>query len=333
MAFQDNLLVRLHKWAIRQDENFLTETFAYLLEYLAENEPEAAAEIVARITGRIITLSPHHMRVLDVQTQIGGEEGITDIELRTGQHFVIIEVKIEAQATEEQLRWYRRRLDHSPVTLKGLVLLTRYPAVMVAGADHYLRWYEVAELIGLESSRYQFKATSQFLVDQFLGFLKARNMTMGQVTWEMTTGVRSLRNLVEMLYEAAAACDVRAEIRGHSEAIQVFLDGRKYIAEIRYNAPELLRFGTSSAPVDPRKVEELGIGTTWQWRDDRTKVGWERDINLESEDVHFFARSKASQMQFLEQFLRENLEYAKKVVVTETGGNQSSPEPLTDDER
>jgi hypothetical protein len=204
---------------------------------------------------------------------------------------------------------------------------------MVAGADHYLRWYEVAELIGLESSRYQFKATSQFLVDQFLGFLKARNMTMGQVTWEMTTGVRSLRNLVEMLYEAAAACDVRAEIRGHSEAIQVFLDGRKYIAEIRYNAPELLRFGTSSAPVDPRKVEELGIGTTWQWRDDRTKVGWERDINLESEDVHFFARSKASQMQFLEQFLRENLEYAKKVVVTETGGNQSSPEPLTDDER
>src|ERR1700722_2549593 len=99
-GFQNNLLVRLHKWAVRHDENFLTETFAYLLEYLAENEPEAAAEIVARITSGIITLSPQHMRVLEVRTQISGEEGIPDIELRTGQHFVIIEVKSEAEATE-----------------------------------------------------------------------------------------------------------------------------------------------------------------------------------------------------------------------------------------
>ncbi len=181
----------------------------------------------------------------------------------------------------------------------GLILLTRYPAP-VPGADHYFRWYHVAEWIYQESSKYKFKAESQFLVEQFLGFLKARNMTMGQVTWEMTTGVRSLRNLVDMLYEAAAACGLRAQLGGSAASIFVFLDGRKYSAGIRYNAPELLRFATWNAPVDPKKVEELGIGTTWQWTDDKTKVGWERETNLESEDVHFFARSKASQMQFLE---------------------------------
>src|ERR1022692_2861743 len=204
-AFQNNLLVRLHKWAFRQDENFLTVTFAYPLEYLAENEAEAAAEIVSRITGGIIILSPQHMRVLEERTQISGEEVIPDIELRTGQHFVIIEVKSQAKASEDQLRRYRRLLDQSPVASKGLVLLTRYP-VSVVGADHYMRWYQIAEWIGLESSRYRFKATSEFLVNQFLGFLKARNMTMGQITWELPIGVRSLRTLTDMLYEAAAAC-------------------------------------------------------------------------------------------------------------------------------
>ena len=49
-AFQNNLLVRLHKWAFRQDENFLTETFAYVLEYLCEHEPEAASDIIFRLT-------------------------------------------------------------------------------------------------------------------------------------------------------------------------------------------------------------------------------------------------------------------------------------------
>ena len=253
------------------------------------------------------------MRVLEVRTQIGGEEGIPDIELRTGQHFVIIEVKSEADATEDQLRRYRRLLDQSTVQSKGLILLTRYP-VSVVGADHYLRWYQVAELIGLESSRYQFKATSQFLVDQFLGFLKARNMTMGQVTWEMTTGVRSLRNLADMLYEAATACQLKAQIRGNPYWIGIHLDGRQYWAGISFSAPERLVFGTDYASVDPEAAVALGVGSCGEWQDKGGHEWW-RDVDLESEEIHFFARSKASQMQFLEQFLRENYDLAKKVTI------------------
>ena len=331
-SLQNNLLVRLHKWAVRQDENFLTEIFAYLLEYLAENEPEAATELISRITGGIIAISAQHIRSLEIRTQVTGEEGIPDIELRTGQHFVIIEVKSEAEATERQLEQYRRLLDASALASKGLILLTRYPAA-VAGADHCFRWYQVAEWIYQESSKYRFKAESQFLVEQFLGFLKARNMTMGQVTWEMTTGIRSLRNLVDMLYEAAAACNLTAKIIGSSDGISVILDGGKYASGIRYSNPEFIRFLTWNVPVDPEKVKQLGVGTTWQWMTNKKKVGWEINTNLESEDVHFFARSKASQMQFLEQFLRENLELAKKVIVEESDEQPSALEKVDSEER
>jgi hypothetical protein len=287
--------------------------------------------LVARITGGVITLSPQQVRSLEIRTQISGDDGIPDIELRTAQHFVIIEVKSEAEATENQLRKYRRTLDSSGVAYTGLILLTRYPS-SVNGADHYFRWYHVAELIYQESSKYKFTAESQFLVEQFLGFLKSRNMTMGQVTWEMTTGVRSLRNLVDMLYEAAAACGLKAQIAGNRDMMFVYLDGKKYWAGIRYSNPELIHFATWNARADAQKVEELGIGTTFQWFNDKTQCGWQRDINLESEDVHFFARSKASQMQFLEQFLRENLELAKKVVTKDSGEQLASPEQTADDD-
>ena len=156
---------------------------------------------------------------------------------------------------------------------------------------------------------------------------------MGQVTWEMTTGVRSLRNLVDMLYEAAAACGLKSQIAGNRDMMFVYLDGKKYWAGIRYSSPEFIHFATWNAKADAQMVEELGIGTTFQWFNDKTQCGWQRDVNLESEDIHFFARSKASQMQFLEQFLRENLELAKKVIVPEVGDHQSAPVQPGDDER
>jgi hypothetical protein len=320
-AFQNNLLVRLHKWAVRQDENFLTEVFAFLLNHLAESEPEAATEIVARITGGAICLSPQQIRVLEVRTQITGEEGIPDIELRTAQHFVIIEVKNEAEATQDQLNRYRRLLDQSPVASKGLILLTRYP-VNVSGADYYLRWYQVAEYLEQESRKYVFKPASQFLIDQCLGFLKARNMTMSQVTWELPTGIRSMRTLAEMLAEAAAACGLRASIKGNSDWIGIFLDGKLFWAGIVFDSPERLVFGTHYANVNPELAEALGVGFVYEW-DSKDGHEWRRDIDLEAEEIHFFARSKASQMQFLEQFLRENLELAKKII--EKGADPEQP--------
>ena len=315
-SVQNNLFMRLRKWAVRQDENFLTETFAYLLEYLAENEPEAAAEIVARVTGAIVMLSPQQIRGLIIRTQISGDEGIPDIELRTAEHFVIIEVKSEAEVTENQLGRYRRVLQASEVDSKGLVLLTRYPT-SVPGADHYFRWYQVAEWIHQEASKYRFKAVSQFLVDQFLGFMKARNMTMSQITWELPTGVRSMRALADMLYEAAVACQLKAQIRGNSYWIGIHVDGRQYWAGISFFAPERLVFGTDYAPVDSEAAEALGVGSNGRMAG-QTRSRMVARNRPRIGRIHFFARSKASQMQFLEQFLRENYDLAKKITVPGT---------------
>jgi hypothetical protein len=65
---QTNLLVRLHKWAHRQDENFLTETFAYVIQYLIEEEPQAAAGLLRSLTDGFLDLQPKEARAVTVRT-------------------------------------------------------------------------------------------------------------------------------------------------------------------------------------------------------------------------------------------------------------------------
>src|SRR5262249_57144768 len=98
----------------------------------------------------------------------------------------IVEVKSQSEVNAEQLGRYRRFLEGSRAGSTALVLLTRYPAAVAesgARPDAFVRWYQVAEWLQQERHRYAFQAVSAFLVDQFLAFLTARNMTMGQVTW------------------------------------------------------------------------------------------------------------------------------------------------------
>ena len=77
MAFQNNLLVRLHKWA--DDENFMTESFVHLLEYLRTNEPELAAELISQITRGTIRLSTSELTTLQIKTQVHHGNAIPDI--------------------------------------------------------------------------------------------------------------------------------------------------------------------------------------------------------------------------------------------------------------
>ena len=54
----NNVFLRLHKWAWRQDENFLTESLAVVLEHLLVLAPAVGVRLVARLTGGFIDLPP-----------------------------------------------------------------------------------------------------------------------------------------------------------------------------------------------------------------------------------------------------------------------------------
>jgi hypothetical protein len=313
----NNLLLRLHKWAWRQDENFLTESFAHLLSHLVEEEVEAGIRLLDSITGGLLELIPDEHPLVGIRTQVITAEGTPDLEIRVGtRKMALVEVKSESKARVTQFEKYRRMLRESGVPRTALVLLSRYPVSLMEAVekpDWFVRWYQVAEWLEQERGRYVFKPTSKYLVDQFVEFLGARNMTMSQVTWDLTGGIRALRTLGDMLLEVAHACGLHATPSGNRNSLGVFLEKKAYWIRINYDRPEALHFTTYNRVIDPAKAEAAGLEGWFKWPGAETWFGWERWLNLDAEEVHFFARTKASQMQLLEGFLRECLDIVRSI--------------------
>jgi hypothetical protein len=245
-------------------------------------------------------------------------EGRPDLVIQTIDCLVYIEAKVESGLGHRQLDRYRSELKQSGLATTGLVLLTRYPVSVDASEakpDVHIRWHEVAQWLEVELGQQSItNQISKYLVEQFIGFLKARNMTMEQVGWELGRGIQALQNLLDMLYEVASACKVQAEKQTSWEDIGYNLDKRKYWVGIHYpDQPVSLAFFTR-CPIDKSKAERLGIGqvrTDVVWAAD--KMAWANWLSLDSEEIHFFARSKASQMQCLETFLMQCLEAARSI--------------------
>jgi hypothetical protein len=93
----NNLFLRLHKWASRQDENFLTESLAVVLEQLLVLAPAVGTRLVAGLTGDFIKLPPEDASAIELHTQVEAGQGRPDLEIRSPHRLVWIEVKAESE--------------------------------------------------------------------------------------------------------------------------------------------------------------------------------------------------------------------------------------------
>jgi hypothetical protein len=324
-----NLFARLHKWAVRQDENFLTESLAVVLEQLLILAPEAGVRLVSRLTGGFIEVNSASAAIIEIRTQVETGQGRPDLEITSKDRLAWIEVKAEAQLRTGQLEGYRVLLGETGVGQTRLVLLTQYPEVFLSDEsrpDLEIRWFEFAdwlelELAGVEAAN----EVAGFLARQFLDFLKERNMNLTQVGKYMPEGVRALANMLNMLLEAAVACKVSTEKSSSWKSIGFLLDGRKYWIGLGYDDPEKLVFVTRCR-IDRDAATRLGEGELLDENWVPGRYRWCRRVELSSENVHFFERSKVSQMRWLEGFLRECLDQARSIETPEQPPIPDDPE-------
>jgi hypothetical protein len=311
-----NLFARLHKWATRQDENFLTESLAVVLVQWLILAPEVGVRLVSRLTSGFVDLAPGDASAIEIHTQVETGSGRPDLEISTKDRLVWIEVKVESPLRAGQLEGYRVLLAESGIKQTRLVLLTQYPEVFQADEtrpDLEVRWFELADW--LESELPAVEAANEiasFLARQFLGFLRERNMNLTQVGKYMPEGVRALANMLNMLNEAAIACKVPAKQAASWEYIGLRLDGQKYWFGLTYENPDELWFGTRCR-IDPEAAARLGEGELGEENWIPGRYRWWRGAELASESIHFFERSKVSQIRWLESFLRECLDMARSI--------------------
>jgi hypothetical protein len=323
-----NLFARLHKWASRQDENFLTEALAVVLQTLLEREPACGMRLIGALTGGFIGPEAKDPSRVEIGTQIETAEGRPDLEISTPERLAVAEVKVEAGLRRGQLEGYREYLRASQLAETRLVLLTKYPPNLKAGdesPDLVVRWYEVADWIEQEVAGQSIQEpVSVYLCEQFHSFLRERNMAITHVGWQLKEGGRALQNFMVMLQETARACQIPEKSYMSVDQVGYTLQGGRYWFGIMLAEPEKLWFATRGR-IDPDAARRLGIGSVEPDEPGNRVPGgmrWWRAGELESEEVHFYLLSKVKQIQWLEKFLRECLELARQIEIPD-----STPDP------
>ena len=317
---EGNLLRTLHRWATAQDENFTTDAFAHLLRHLVSEEPEAAARVLARITGRecwdSLLQAPPESRRVETVTQGPVAEGVLDIKVEAPGVLVYIEVKTGSDVNPDQLRRYRAELERAVAHEKVLVLLTRKHVDLTripTRLDNAVRWFQVGEWLEelkLANQNEKSRVTA-YLIRQFTGFLKERGMSVDKVTWQLTDGVRSLVYLKQMLYEAVSnfGCEEIGQVGAQETCGWSFVKGKVlYNVAMKYSEPGILHF--KACGVNKSRAEQIGYGSVepCKTKEGKNSYAWCHRLDLGSEEVHFFARTKSNQIQRIEQFLRESIQ-------------------------
>lgn len=304
-----NIFNRLYKWSGRQDENFTTEAFIYVLLHLQQVDHEAATVLLHKLTDSKLSLNKEQIEFIQIKTQSSTDQGRPDIEIRFHNMLIFIEVKVSSDFEETQISRYRSELIKSGLDNTLLITITKYPYPFyqkdaAEQPDINIRWHQIADWLRDLTLSHQ---TSTFLINQFINFLIKRGIAMDKVSWELSNGISSFQSLLTMINEALTAQKI--PIYRASAAWDwygYYVDDKKLFVGLYLNKPNLVTISTEVA-LKQGIDTPISIGKVDNGR-------WQNDLDLESEEIHFFARTKASQVECLETFLQNSFNFAKKLI-------------------
>lgn len=185
------LLNKLHRWARGQDENFTTDSFVHLLQYLLRYEAEAGRRLVAALTG---SRSPSWLPLdacknVTVRSQAQTNYGTPDIEISRKGHFCIfVEVKVGSEVRKEQLNRYKKALKEKPEPYAQLVLLTkkRLNQSQIPAGIHSVRWAKIMDALDRLKKEISGSKVGGFLIRQVIDFFKQQEFYDSGITSKIT---------------------------------------------------------------------------------------------------------------------------------------------------
>lgn len=305
----DNLYNNLHRSTSGWDEDFLTEALTHLLRYLQEFEQIACSSILNRLTDDLVQNLDANLSQISISTQLVTTHGTPDICIKHPTFLVLVEVKVDADFSEGQLAGYREILTESGSLNVRLITLTRYgQAGDHPDVDVAVRWNQVADW--LEQVTLLDKVAI-YLRNQFVGFLKQRGVAMDKVEWDLVPGTRSLLSLLNMILEAMSAAQII------NDAATAGKNWQGYFKKYDGNVKVFMGIFLTEPAIVCVQIQNCSFRNDLNiTRGEVTNGKWTETLDLASEEIHFFARSKQSQLACLEEFLSGSFGYADQLIVT-----------------
>ncbi|MBT7071173.1 MAG: hypothetical protein HN855_09845 [Anaerolineae bacterium] len=280
-----NIFISLAKYASRQEENFLSEAFVYLLSTILERDKVTGISVLKKLSGSKSDSWFSEREQISITTQITIEGDRPDIAIKiANEKIVFIEVKHNSTLGKEQLMRYHSHLKGSGYREKQLVLLTRSRSSiketrLETANFHHVCWYEVSSWLSDIDSQDQMIT---YLIRQFIDFLKNKDMSMEKITWEYMRGLPAMKNFLDML--GAAISEANPEFTTKKTIGWTwggyYLEGNIFLG-IRFSNHLTLTFENDTGN-NPSFIKTLSL-----------------------EESHFFSLSAGEQLEILTTFIEE----------------------------
>lgn len=322
-----NLLLQLQG---KKEEDFWTEAFGHLLEYLIKHDYTYARELLWDISQEKFDLSIYKPADVKIWTQHRTNQGITDIEINAPDFCVVIENKVEAGLSRNQIENYQKYLDNLSANNNLVILLSKYSFRWKESEKVVtIRWFDVCQYLE-EINQKSLSPVSHFLLSQFLGFVKEKGQCVDRCKEGLANSIAFIRQQNDLkliksfdklktkpelkpLYEFwilvwKAAKNVRPNTNiklgsgktSHAGSgwIALNFDKADIFCAIYFNEPNKLVFETYQRKIDVDRITSIGTWTLFQ-NNRKCKTA----LNLI--DEKFFIISEVEQLKCLEEFLRK----------------------------
>jgi len=309
-----NIFSALAKYNSASDENYLTESFVFVINTLLQQERPIGIEILTQLCVKNNEFSFGMDEVISVSTQEVTEQGTPDIKISSPDKLIYIEVKHDSPLGPNQLARYKKALDSSSVTIKHVILLTRFAIDFEEQGKRpykHVRWFEVYNWLANAKDKAQ-NPVSGYLIDSFNSFLEAKQMSMQKVGWEYINGVPALNNLMNMIEMAIQSVGIpfyAAYPRAAGWNFRGFwLEDRRFWCGIHFSNPSVVTFEL----IDKKKFNTKIIESpSYSMKEGRERI-WFR---FPLEDSPFFSLEKDEQLEEITRFVSKSYAEAQRMKI------------------
>jgi hypothetical protein len=308
----NNIFSALAKYNSATDENYLTESFVFVINTLLKREPNIVIEFINHLCSKDNECLFNSNESIFISTQDVTQQGTPDIKISFPEKFIYIEVKHESDLGYRQIERYKQALASSSAPIKYIVLLTRYSVDFKNAEekpDKHVRWSEVYNWLETAKDKAQDRVNA-YLIEEFMSFLEVKQMSIQKVGWEYINGVPALNNLMNMIESAIEASGIRFfkdyprsagwEFKGF------WMEDKQYWCGVHFNNPTILTFEIT----DKENFNEALVETNeYKLMNGKERL-WFR---LPLEDVHFFSLDKDKQLEEITKFVKTSYAEAQKM--------------------
>lgn len=308
---RNNIFSTLSKYSA-SDENYLTESFVFVVNTLLQLEHNTAIEFLNNLCAENGEFFFSTNEEVCVSTQEVTEEGTPDIKISSPDKLIYIEVKHKAGLGPHQIKRYRKEVTQYPVRIQRVILLAQYPIDFPDGEEkphRHIHWYEVYDwLVNARDKSHD--SVVIYLIDHLMSFLEGKGMVIKAIGSEYINGMNSLNSFMNMIQSAIEAAGIRL-FKGYPRSAGwnfkgYWMEDKKYWCGIHFGSPTVITFElTGKDDYNPNDTGE----ENFELREGKKRL-WFR---LPLQDIKFFDMNRDEQLKTITDFVKGSYSEARKM--------------------